>query len=185
MRLGLVYLPDEVSSQRCVELSQALVRGREARVVLGEGRWPHVTLLHVETAAAAAELWAEAKGALPATLPLAFAALAFLPYERPYNAPATMGAAPATMAYVIVPCTAALRSAEERALALPFVQRAEVTTGNGDRFMPHVTAALWEGEVGPEQVLLGRGAIEREVSGTLALGVIGAHGVYARTLFGG
>lgn len=185
MRLGLVYLPDEVSSQRCVELSQALVRGREARVVLGEGRWPHVTLLHVETAAAAAELWAEAKDALPATLPMAFAALAFLPYERPYNAPATMGAPPATMAYVIVPCTAALRSAEERALALSFVQRAEITTGNGDRFMPHVTAALWEGEVGPAQVLLGRGAIEREVSGTLALGVIGAHGVYARTLFGG
>src|SRR4051794_6590970 len=112
MRLGLVYLPDEVSSRRCVELSQALVRGRNPRVVLGEGRWPHVTLLHVETEAAAGELWAEAKPVLPVTLPMAFAALAFLRYERPYNAPAATSAGPATMAYVIVPCTAALRSAE-------------------------------------------------------------------------
>lgn len=198
MRLGLVYLPDPESMARCVALSESLARGQKARVVLGEGRVPHVTLLHVETngAGAAEALWREAVASLPKAMLMSFRALALLRYDRPYNAPdnaprqsadnAPDGAPPATMAYLIVPCTKALREAEERALSLPFVRGVTVTTGNGERFMPHVTLAIWEGLRGPETLTLPQDTVERDgVVGALALGVIGPNGVYERTLFGG
>ncbi|MEI2616642.1 MAG: hypothetical protein V9F06_03230 [Thermomicrobiales bacterium] len=190
MRLGLVYLPDPESMARCVALSESLARGQKARVVLGDGRVPHVTLLHVETngAGAAEALWREAVASLPKAMLMSFRALAFLRYDRPYNAPdnAPDGAPPATMAYLIVPCTKALREAEERALSLPFVRGVTVTTGNGERFMPHVTLAIWEGLRGPETLTLPQDTVERDgVVGALALGVIGPNGVYERTLFGG
>lgn len=177
MRLGLVYLPDEQTSTACVALSERLVHGGKARVVLGTAKLAHVTVLHVESAEDPKTFWDEAR-ALPSELPLSFVALAFLRYDTPYNAPP---APAATMAWLIVHPTMALRDVEQRALALPFVVRSEVTTGNGDRFQPHVTTAIWEGGIialseAPELAT-------RAFVGRLALGVIGPNGVYERTLF--
>ena len=83
------------------------------------------------------------------------------------------------MAWLIGACTPAMRAAEQAALALPFVSRANVTTSNGDRFQPHVTLAIWDGESPSSPTLPAFEAFDAP----LALGVIGPNGVYERTLF--
>lgn len=183
MRLGLVYLPDAASSEACVRLSSRLVERGVPRVTLGPGRLPHVSIVHVESDADPGLLWREAERALPKQLTMTFAALAFLPYTEPYNA-AHAVLAPHHMAYLIVPCTSALRDAEAAALTLPEVSRTGTTTGNGDDFMPHVTAAIWEGQAPSDLLALSSDVVPRRgVVGSLALGVIGPNGVYERTVF--
>lgn len=175
MRLGLVVLPVGDAARACVELAGDLVAGRSARVTLGTGALPHVTLLHVETDRDPAQLWEQAR-VLPRVLRVEPIALAFLRYDTPYNAPP---AAPATMGWLIGACTPAMRAAEEAALALPFVRQARVTTSQGDRFQPHVTLAIWDGVAASSPTLPSFAPFDAP----LALGVIGANGVYERTLF--
>lgn len=192
MRIGLVFLPDEPTTQACERLSAALVRDRRPRVTLGPGRLAHVSLLHVEVPSVdggidADGAWAECAAALPAEVELSFMGLALLDYSTPYNvAPGAAPAAAATMAYLMVPCTEALRRAERAAAALGWVRAARITTGNGDAFAPHVTAAIWDGPRWPATEDLAAEPIARGRFGArLALGVIGENGVYERTLAGG
>lgn len=175
MRLGLVVLPVGDAARACVDLAARLVEGRSARAVLGAAALPHVTLLHVESDADPAALWADAQR-LPRALRFEPIALGFLRYETPYNAPP---APLATMAWLIGACTPAMRAAEEAALALPFVRRSKVTTSQGDRFQPHVTLAIWDGASPSSPTLPAFEAFDAP----LALGVIAANGVYERTLF--
>jgi 2'-5' RNA ligase len=179
MRLGLVLLPPPDIAQACVRYAEELVRGRRPRMVLGEGRAPHLTLLHAETDVAPEQAWGEAIAVLAPTLRFDLLALGLLRYDTPYFAPA---APPATMAYLIVPTREELRAAEKAARTLSWATR--VTTGNGARFQPHFTLAIWEGEEGPAAVRLPKDLIGRvDIEGRLALGVIGPNGVYAETLF--
>jgi len=148
--------------------------------VLGPSARAHVTLVHVESEEDPAVLWADATLAgLPTTCPVDVLSLGLLRYDTPYNAPAS---SPATMAWLILPCSRALRDAEQRATSLPFVGRARVTTSNGDRFQPHVTLAIWDGETPVEVPALPK-ELFTTVSTRLALGVIGPNGVYERSLF--
>jgi hypothetical protein len=179
VRLGLVLLPEQGASDACVRYARALALGRPARVVLGPGALPHVSLLHVETDEDPAALWNEARAALDASYRLDVLALGMLRYDTPYNAPA---ASPATMAWLIVPCSSALRAAERTAISLPFVRRARVTTANGEIFQPHVTLAIWERETPPPVTVLPK-ELFTNIEARLALGVIGANGVYERSLF--
>lgn len=174
-----MLLPEERASRACEAYARALVVDRAPRAVLGSDALAHVTLLHVETDEDPSGLWAEAVAGLPRSMRLDALALGLLRYDTPYHAPA---ADPATMAWLIVPCTEALRAAERRAAALPFVARSEVTTSNGDRFQPHVTLAIWEGEAPPSPVRLPE-ELFGPMEATLALGVIGPNGTYQRTLY--
>lgn len=176
MRLGLVYLPPKDVSERLVEIAQEIARGKSTRVVLGPEKLAHLSLVHVETEEDPALLWGEAKESAPKTCPINVLGLGLLRYDTPYNAPA---ADPATMAWLVVPCSRPLRAAEESALALPFVRRSRVTTHNGESFQPHFTIAIWDGA--QTDVTLPRDSLSFE--GHLALGVIGANGVFERTLF--
>jgi hypothetical protein len=88
------------------------------------------------------------------------------------------------MAWLIVPATPALRAAEQTALDLAWVRRGRVTTANADRFQPHVTLAIWDGDPSPATAALPRDVLGRTgIEARLALGIIGANGVYERTLF--
>lgn len=178
MRLGLVLLPEREASNACERLSRALVGGRSPRVALGPNAAAHITLAHVETQAEPAAAWEESRHALEHGYRVDFLALAFLRYDTPYNAPA---ASPATMAWLIVPATRALRGAEQKTLDLSWVRAGTVTTGNGDKFQPHITLAIWEGEPVLElpSDIVGR----TDVEARLALGVIGANGACERLLF--
>lgn len=185
MRLAIVLLPDAEGSAACTRYARELVAGHRPRVVLGPEALPHVTLVHVETDEDPAIAWEETRRALPASLDLAFLALGLLRYDTPYNAPP---ADPATMAWLIVPCTSALRDAERAALGLAWVRRGAVTTSNEDAFQPHLTLAIWEGD-GTAGTGAGACALPRDVLGRvgvraqLALGVIGANGAFQETLF--
>lgn len=181
MRLGLVLLPDPVTSAACVRHAASLIEGRRVRVVVGPSALPHVSLLHVETEDDPAALWEQARVALPARLPLDLLAQAFLRYDEPYNAPP---APPGTMAWLIVPASPALRGAEQIALDLPFVRGSIVTTSNGARFQPHVTLAVWDDVVGPGTFGLPAGLVgARDVQTRLALGIMGPDGAHTRTIF--
>lgn len=180
MRLGLVLLPDASASEACVRFGASLVRDRTVRAVVGPDALPHVTLLHVESDDDPAAFWEEAKEKIAPSFTLDVLALGLLRYDAPYNAPP---ATPATMAWLIIPCTRALREAEQAALALPFVARSRVTTGNGDAFQPHATLAIWDGQVAPHWTSLPTDVIGAARMKThLALGVIGPNGTYQRTL---
>jgi hypothetical protein len=181
MRLGLVFLPPQVVSDEWMGYANALVVGRSVRVVVGPGRLPHVSLLHVESDDDPADLWSEARGVVPPICSFCVLSLGLLRYDTPYNAPP---AAPGTMAWLIIPCSEALRAAERAAIALPFVRRSRVTTSNGDQFQPHATIAIWEGETNPADVPLPRTIVAGSaIEGRLALGIIGANGVYERSLY--
>lgn len=179
MRVGLVYLPERTAASAYETLAGGLVVERRPRAVVGPAALPHLSLLHVETERDPGELWTEARAAVPHVVDFGGLALGLLRYDTPYNAPP---APPATMAWLIVPCSRALRAAEQAALALPFVARAAVTTANEDRFQPHVTLAIWDGEPAPASH-----ALPEEIFATtqarLALGVIGPNGTYERSLF--
>ncbi len=164
-----------------MQYASALAAGRVARAVVGPAALPHVTLLHVESDEDPAAVWREAEAAIAHELPIELLCLGLLRYDTPYNAPA---APPGTMAWIIVPCTRALREAEQTARALPFARRANVTTSNDDRFQPHVTLAIWDGESAPGTAVLPKELFGgRSVRARLALGVIGANGTYERSLF--
>lgn len=181
MRLGLVLLPEREASAACVQYASKLVEGRAARAVVGPGALPHITLLHVETDEDPAAVWREAQAKLADAFVVDFLCLGLLRYDTPYNAPP---APPGTMAWIIVPCSRALREAEQIARALPFAQRAGVTTANDDRFQPHVTLAIWDGESNPGTAVLPRELFGgRPIGARLALGVIGANGTYEHSLF--
>ncbi len=176
MRLGLVLLPPPAFSRTCADFARALVVDRTPRVVLGGDALAHVTLVHVETDRDPVDVWNAFRGVLPASLPIQVQALGLLRYDVPYNAPP---AAPATMAWLMIPGTPALRAAEQTAIGaidLP------PTTGIHDQFQPHMTIAIWEGEVPPALAVLPRDLFQT-VEATLALGVIGPNGTYQRTLF--
>ena len=154
-------------------------------MVLGAQALAHLSLLHVEAPldddGDAARLWSEASRALPAQISFDVLALGLLRYDTPYNAPA---APPATMAWLIAPCTEPLRRAERAAVALPSFAALACTTQNADAFQPHLTIAMWEGHAAPSfeppaDLLPSTGHTAR-----LALGVIGANGTYVRTLHG-
>jgi len=180
MRLGLVLLPDEEASASCVRFAEMIVGDHTPRVVVGPDALPHVTLLHIESDEDPQTFWREAKGAIAPAFSLDVLALGLLRYDTPYNAPA---ADPATMAWLIIPCSRALREAEQIALGLPVVTRARVTTGNGDLFQPHVTLAIWDGETPPYSAVLPFEIFGgRCMTARLALGEIGANGTYRRTL---
>lgn len=180
MRLGLVYLPDVRASAAAVRCAEGLVAGRTPRVVLGPTRLPHITLLHLETEIDPARLWADASG-LDARLSYRIRALDLLRYDTPYNAPP---APPATMAWLMVEGSPALLEAERRAMAMPSVAAAgRVTTANGERFVPHLTIAIWEGPPASTSAALPAELAETSFEARLALGVIGANGVYERSLF--
>lgn len=181
MRLGLVLLPDEASSASCVRFAEMIVGDRTPRVVVGPEALPHITLLHIESDEDPAMLWREAKDAIAPAFSLDVLALGLLRYDTPYNAPA---ADPATMAWLIIPCSRALREAEQIALGLPMVSRSRVTTGNGDLFQPHVTLAIWDGETPPYSAVLPFEVFGgKRMPARLALGEIGPNGTYRRTLF--
>ena len=170
MRLGLVYLPAAAASAAMVSFARDLVVGREARMVVGENALPHLTLLHVETDASPALLFEAAKAKLPARLRFDVVSLGLLRYDTPYNAEP---APPATMAWLLVPNTEALRNAE-------------VTTGNGDAFVPHLTIAMWEGHLPPTTFDPTRDDVfTKGIEGALALGTIGKNGTFERVLAGG
>lgn len=188
MRIGLVLLPDEPTTRACERVSAELVRERRPRVTLGPERLAHVTLLHAELPEIdAPAAWSACEAALPRSLPLSIMGLALLSYTRPYNVPPERAPAEAaTMAYLMVPCTAALRAAERASLELAWVRAGTVTTGNRDAFAPHVTAAIWDGPRWPAADDLAAEVIARgPFVARLALGVIGENGVYERTLAGG
>ena len=179
MRLGLVYLPSPEASDLCVRYAASLVRGLSARVVVGAWALPHLSLLHAETDRSPDSLFAEARAAIPAYCTFDVVSLGLLRYDTPYNAPP---APPATMAWLMVPCSDALRSAERTAVALPGFVGVPITTGNGDDFQPHLTIAMWEGHTAPATFEPADLIPKKGIQGTLALGLIGPNGVYTRTL---
>ena len=183
MRLGLVYLPSPELSLACDRFAERLTASVQRRMVLGAQALAHLSLLHVEAPfddeADAGRLWTEASGVLPAQISFDVLALGLLRYDTPYNAPA---APPATMAWLIAPCTFALRRAERAAVVLPSFAALARTTHNADAFQPHFTIAMWEGHSAPAfdppaDLLPSTGH-----TGRLALGVIGPNGTYVRTL---
>lgn len=180
MRLGLVWLPPEPISARFCRFAEALTREKRPRIVVGPNKLPHLSLLHIETEESPETFWQEAKAALPSTCPIELFSVGVLRYDTPYNAPA---AEPASMAWLLAFCSPALRAVERASLALPSVARARLTTHNGDQFQPHFTIAIWEGVPGNIDPLPKDIADEARFDGRLALGVIGANGVYERTLF--
>ena len=183
MRLGLVYLPAAAASDAMVSFAHDLVVGREARMVVGENALPHLTLLHVETDASPALLFEAAKVKLPPRLRFDVVSLGLLRYDTPYNAEP---APPATMAWLLVPNTEALRAAERASLTLPGFRDAEVTTGNRDAFVPHLTIAMWEGHLPPTTFDPTRDDVfAKGIEGALALGAIGKNGTFERVLAGG
>ncbi len=179
MRLGLVYLPSPEVSDLCVRYAASLVKDLSPRVVVGAQALPHLSLLHAETDRSPDSLFAEARAAIPAYCTFDVVSLGLLRYDTPYNAPP---AAPATMAWLMVPCSEALRSAERAATALPGLSGVPITTGNGDDFQPHLTIAMWEGHTPPTTFEPAELIPKKGIHGTLALGVIGPNGVYTRTL---
>lgn len=180
MRIGLVLLPTETTARELEALSQRVAPDAPStRVVLGPGRAAHVTLLHVESDDDPEILWREAARTLPHRIEVDPVGLAMLHYAVPYNAPP---APPGTMAWLILQTTPTLRAAETAALALPSLRGRPIPTGNGARFQPHVTLAIWEGAAPPSVWLLPE-PLRPPFEATLALGVIGPNGVYARTLF--
>lgn len=181
MRLGLVYLPSPDISRACVAFAESLVGSVKPRMLVGPQALPHLSLLHVETDTSPQAFFDAAVTILPARRSFDILALGLLRYDAPYNAPM---APPATMAWLMVPCSAALRSAERSAVSLAVSREMPITTGNGDDFQPHLTIAMWEGHVPPSafappvDLLPTTGTV-----GRLALGVIGPNGTYERTLF--
>ncbi len=181
MRLGLVYLPSPEVSARCVRYAESLLEGLTPRMLVGPGALPHLSLLHVESELPPQRLFDEALGALPPRCTFDILALGLMPYDDPYNAPP---ASPATMAWLIVPCSASLRALERAAVALAVLRGLPITTGNGDDFQPHLTIATWEGRRAPLAFAPPVDLIPTKgLEGRLALGIIGANGVYERTLF--
>ena len=174
MRLALVYLFEAEISRACVQLSARIAASCDAVAQLGEQAQPHLTLLHVESNGDPAAIWREAVDRLPSELTfelLAFAAL------RQDVSPIGGG-----MAWLVVPCTPALRDAEERALALTSLRGSRLHTLNGDRFQPHLTLALWDGEPALPVLPWPNDLVPRQgVRGRLALGEIGPYGTYRST----
>jgi hypothetical protein len=182
MRLGLVYLPSQDVSEQCVRYAASLVRGLRPRVVVGERALPHLSLLHAETDRSPASLFAEARERMPLHCVFDVVSLGLLRYDTPYNAPP---APPATMAWLMVPCTEALRTAERAAVSLPGLRGVPITTGNGDDFQPHLTIAMWEGHTAPTAFEPADLVPKKGIRGTLAVGLIGPNGVYEKTLVSG
>jgi hypothetical protein len=183
MRLGLVYLPSPELSVAFESFALALTAHVQRRMVLGPEAQAHLSLLHVEAPLRndgdAERLWTEAAQALPAQVRFDLLALGLLRYDTPYNAPP---APPATMAWLIAPCTQALRSAERAAVALPSFASLGCTTQNADAFQPHFTIAMWEGYAAPTfepPAFLP----STQHTGHLALGEVGPNGTYVRTLY--
>ena len=88
------------------------------------------------------------------------------------------------MAWLLAYCSSRLRAIEQIALDLPSVQRARITTGNGEQFQPHFTLAIWDGSPGAVDVALPEEiAAEPRFDGRLALGRIGPNGVYEESFF--
>lgn len=179
MRLGLVYLPSSEVSEHCVRYAASLVRGLKARVVVGEHALPHLSLLHAETEGSPESLFSEACERIALHCTFDVVSLGLLRYDVPYNAPA---APPATMAWLMVPCTEALRTAERAAVSLPGLVGVPLTTGNGDDFQPHLTIAMWEGHTAPPAFDPSDLIPKKGIRGTLAVGLIGPNGVYEKTL---
>lgn len=174
MRLALVYLFDPEIARACVRFAATIAAGRAAVACLGEHALPHLTLLHADTHEAPERIWQDARDRLPAEATVEFLALGAL---RQHDSPAGGG-----MAWLVVPCTPTLRAAEQHALGLPSLQNAEIVTCNGDRFQPHVTLALWDGDTTPAALELPADLVPRRgVVGRLALGAIGPYGTYLRT----
>ena len=180
MRLGLVYLPSPEAREHCVRFARSLVEGLTPRVVVGEGALPHLSLLHAETERSPERLFEEARERIALTCTFDVVSLGLLRYDAPYNAPP---AVPATMAWLMVPCTEALRAAERAAVSLPGLTGETITTGNGDDFQPHLTIAMWEGHTAPVAFEPSDLIPRKGIPGTLALGLIGPNGVYEKTLF--
>ena len=181
MRLGLVYLPSPDVSRDCVAFAESLVTSVKPRMVIGPDALPHISLLHVETDNSPQAIFEEAREVLPTSCSFDILGLGLLRYDTPYMAPA---AGPGTMAWLVVPCTAGLRSAERVAVSLPVLRGILTTTGNGDDFQPHLTIAVWDGLVPPSSFAPPATLVpSRGLEGRLALGAIGPNGVYMRTLF--
>lgn len=150
-------------------------------MVVGPAARPHLSLLHVETELSAQRIFDEARAVLPTQCTFDVLSLGLLRYDASYNAPP---APPATMAWLMVPCSAMLRAAERAAVNLETLRGVPITTGNGDEFQPHLTIAMWEGHRAPLAFSPPIDLIpSKGVEGRLALGVIGANGVYERSLF--
>ena len=179
MRLGLVYLPSPEARDHCVRFARSLVTGLPPRVVVGERALPHLSLLHAETDRSPEGLFAEARERIPLHCTFDVISLGLLRYDAPYNAPP---AAPATMAWLMVPCTEAIRAAERAAVSLSGLRGVPITTGNGDDFQPHITIAMWEGHTAPVAFDPSDLIPKKGIPGTLALGLIGPNGVYEETL---
>lgn len=172
VRLGLVLLFDDDFGAACVAYSAALLRERSAIMQLGEQALPHVSLLHADTDRAPAEIWADASRHLEAEYTLETHSVALLPHGDSGR-----------MAYLIVPCTPALRAAEVRALALESLQDAPIATRNGDSFQPHFTVAIWEGRDSIATTELPADVVPRTaLVGRLALVEIGPHGTCRRVV---
>jgi hypothetical protein len=190
MRLGLVYLPSPKISDLCVRYAASLVNDLSPRVVVGAQALPHLSLLHAETDRSPDSLFAEARTAIPAYCTFDVVSLGLLRYDTPYNAPpapvldrrGSAPSTPATMAWLMVPCSEALRSAERAAMELPGLSGVPITTGNGDDFQPHLTIAMWEGHTPPTTFEPAELIPKKGIQGTLALGAIGPNGVYTHTL---
>jgi hypothetical protein len=181
MRLGLVYLPEESGREACVRFGKSIVGERTPRAVVGADALPHVSLVHVESDEEPEVLWREAKASIAPVVALDVLALGLLRYDTPYNAPPAAGGA--TMAWLVIPCSPALREAERGAVGLPFVLRAGATTYNGDLYQPHVTLAIWDGDLAPRGRELPQDLFGKRMTARLALGVIGPDGTYVRSLY--
>lgn len=162
-----------------MRFARSLVKGLSPRVVVGERALPHLSLLHVETERSPEDLFAEARARIAPNCTFDVLSLGLLRYDTPYHAPP---APPATMAWLMVPCTEALRAAERAAVALPGLTGETLTTGNGDDFQPHLTIAMWEGHTAPVAFEPSDLIPKKGIPGTLALGLIGPNGVYEKTL---
>lgn len=174
MRVALVYLFESAVVDTCERVAERLCAGRSVLACVGRNAAPHLTLVHVEVPGNGDldTIWREAVRDLPALVTLEFLALGTLAYEPAAGA----------MAWVIVPCTPALRAAEQAALALPSLRGLPVMTQNGEHFQPHLTLAIWQGSTAPQPIELPRELLPRQgVVGRLALGEIGPHGTYLRT----
>lgn len=168
-----MLLFDEAFATACERYASTLVHEREVLACLGPAAMPHLSLLHVDTERSPEQIWADATSALEPTYTIESHSLSLLPYQGELG----------RMAYLIVPCTPALRRAEERALQLPSLRDAPVATRNGERFQPHLTLAIWAGPAPVATTELAADVVPREgIQGRLALVEIGNHGTCRRIL---
>ena len=150
------------------------------RSTLGDGALPHVPVLHVFSDVDPEAAWKQASAEISLEVQLAFNGLVLLPYLKTYNGP---DEAPGVLSWILTKASPQLLDAFVTARALEYARSGEPLVYGGV-YSPHVTLGVSDSQPGnvslPHDLLLRDG-----VTGRLAIGPIGKHGVFQEVYCGG